>query len=36
MMEKHGRNGCLESSVTGLQALELFLELSGCFVVFQF
>jgi hypothetical protein len=34
MMEKHGRNGFLESSVTGLEAF--FLELSGCFVVFQF
>jgi hypothetical protein len=24
MMEKHGRNGFLESSVTGLEALEFF------------
>jgi hypothetical protein len=24
MMEKHGRNGFLESSVTGLEALEIF------------
>jgi hypothetical protein len=37
LMEKHGRNGFSESSVTGLEALVFFyIKVSGCFVVFEF
>jgi hypothetical protein len=35
MMDKHGRNGFLESSVTGLKLWKFFIELSGGFVVFS-